>query len=107
MIRFLPLSLLTLLFAGCESEVIAVHDNTFASQFGQLNKDGWVVSSAKTTPTTAVNHDDPNVRVIKEADFSHLQFNTNFQVDDPKLREQLRQQNGGSPVAPPILGPQH
>ncbi len=78
---------------GCTEEVIAVHGDSLANQFAQLNKNGWSanVNDASAPNTHKSILDDPNVRVIKPADFSGVKFNTNFQVDDPKLRAQMGQ----------------
>jgi hypothetical protein len=98
--------LVALLLAGCEQEVIH-HDSSLASQLAKLNRDGWAIDD-RSKPATPGIAGDPNVHVIKEADFSGYHFDTNFQVDDPALREQLRRQHEravmpptGSPPSPP------
>ena len=103
---------LAMLFAGCETqETRTVHKSSIESQFAQLNKNGWSV----TSPGAAQKTSTPNreVRVVKEADFSGLQFHTNFQIDDPKIKEQQAQREreeavrrGPAPAeAPPTATP--
>ena len=81
---------------GCAQEVVTVHNSSFAAQFAQLNQKGWQVSGVEQGGKAPPSVSDQNVRVVKEADFSQLMFHTNFQVDDPKLREQQR---GAAPPA--------
>jgi hypothetical protein len=72
-----------LMGAGCESEV-TVHESSLASEFSRMNKNGWQVNSAdQLTRRPTGSEPDPNVKVIRDADFSGYRFNTNFQIDDP------------------------
>jgi hypothetical protein len=79
----------SLLMAGCAmEETRTVHKGSLEQQFSSLNKNGWSV----TTPDSVKRKElDPNVRIVKDADFSNLTLRTNFQVDDPKLKAQLAQ----------------
>jgi hypothetical protein len=79
------LALVALVLAGCEQETV-YRGSSIDRQFGQLNKEGWAVAGANK-PGKGGAVDDPNVRVIREASFSGLQFHTNFQVDDPRFPE--------------------
>ncbi|HEY4328917.1 MAG TPA: hypothetical protein VGN88_04215 [Phycisphaerae bacterium] len=97
---------------SCQQEVIAVHDSSIASQFSKLNKNGWQVAD-NNQPKTARpgTPGDPNVRIVKEADFSQLRFNTNFQVDDARLRGQMESNQDPNqsiiltPFGPPTIAP--
>lgn len=86
---------LAVLGAGCQKEVV-VRKSSLANQLAELNKQGWSVGfadSASDPNARKPKLEDPNVRVVKGADFSSLKFNTNFQIDDPKLRAQYQQQH--------------
>jgi len=94
--------LLLALLPACQQETRTVRQSSLASQFAQLNKDGWAVNGGSNQPgQKPINPNDPNVRVIKEANWSGLKFNTNFQVDDPVLRAQLEKQNQQNPQPAP------
>jgi hypothetical protein len=83
-----------IVMAGCAQEVIAVHDSSMVAQFSQLQGPGWQVTrNDQPKNVQAAKANDPNVRVIREADFTKMRFNTNFRVDDPKLQAQLDEQN--------------
>ena len=72
------------LLLGCQQEVI-VHDSSITREFSRMNREGWQVTrNDQPTPTRSGEQADPNVRVIREANFSGYQFNTNFQVNDPR-----------------------
>jgi len=88
----------SMFLAACQEKPV-VHRSSIAEQFASMNKNGWAVSDG-SAPKRAAPGEDPNVRVIREADFTGFHFNTNFQVDDPRIREQLRQQNGPGQPAP-------
>jgi hypothetical protein len=92
-----------LLLAGCQQEVI-VHESTIARQFSEMNKEGWQVTR-NDQPKAAGTAADPNVRVIREADFSGMRFNTNFQVDDPRLRQPATRPNQPPATAPALPPP--
>jgi hypothetical protein len=111
MARVVMLMMLAAAVAGCAAEEkTVVRDSTIARQFAQLNKSGWQVTSAENAEKRAAEP-QRDVRVIKDADFSGLMFRTNFQIDDPKLKEQEEkqrreeaarqpQQNGPAPITP-------
>jgi hypothetical protein len=100
---------------ACTEEVISVRGNSLAGQFEQLNKNGWNVGTSDANHSSAHKSllDDPNVRVIKGADFSAVKFNTSFQIDDPKLKAQTQDSqaqnqapaNAGSSGAPGTMLP--
>jgi hypothetical protein len=85
------LALLALALAGCEQETV-YRGSTLDRQFGQLNKEGWAVAGANKSDKGGTTN-DPNVRVVREASFSGLQFHTNFQVDDPRYPELSKKDN--------------
>jgi len=97
------LTISLLLLAACQQEVI-VHDSTITRQFAQFNKDGWQVAR-NDQPKPAGTTNDPNVRVVREADFSNMRFNTNFQVDDPRLRQPSTQPNQHQTTDPALPPP--
>ena len=68
-----------------------------------MNRDGWQVSRTdQPTPTGSGEQADPNVRVVRAADFSGYRFNTNFQIDDPRYPQTRPMPLPGSaPDAPP------
>ena len=75
------------MLSACQEEVI-VHDSSITSQFSQMNRNGWQVSrNDQPAPAGGAAPADPNVRVIRGADFSGYRFNTNFQIDDPRYPE--------------------
>ena len=90
---FIALCVIPLLPA-CQQEVLSRHDS-LSDQFAQMNKSGWAVDDPNHPHTTATASPDPNVRVIREADFSGYQFRTSFQRDDDP-----RQQPGAPAPAP-------
>jgi hypothetical protein len=72
------------LLLACQEEII-VHDSSLVTEFSRMNKEGWQVTrNDQPTPTRTGDQADPNVRVIRQADFSGYQFNTNFEVNDPR-----------------------
>ncbi len=80
--------LASIVLPACQEEVIS-RRSSFDSRFGGLNKSGWSVASGEQPNIASRSpEDDPNVRVIRPADFSGYQFNTTFTVDDPRLRPQ-------------------
>ena len=87
-----------LLLAACQQEVV-VHESALVNQFSQFGVDGWQVAR-KDQPKNTRPANDPNVRVVRGADFSGMRFNTSFQVDDPRLRPSSTQPN-----QPPATGP--
>jgi len=91
-----------LLLAACQQEVL-VHDSSIVSQFTQMGVDGWQVSR-NDQPRIAGRASDPNVRVVREADFSGMRFDTSFQIDDPRYRQAATQPSRASATAP--AGPQ-
>lgn len=98
------LALVALALIGCQEEPV-YQGSSIDRQFGQLNKEGWAVSGTQRPGTGSVN--DPNVRVVREANFSGLQFHTNFQVDDPRYPELSKKNNQEAPSdqqANPQLG---
>jgi hypothetical protein len=88
---------------ACQQEIISERPSNIAAQFAELNKNGWTVENNSATAKQAPKS-DPNVRVIREADFSRLQFQTNFQVDDPRLRPQATTQPQTMPAGTPSPG---
>ena len=101
---------LVLALGGCANEVVTVRESSIASQFAQLNKNGWKVSQPGDQPASS-GKPDQNVRVIREANFDGLMFRTNFQVDDPRFPSQSPQSPasnrpdpaGSAPPAPPAF----
>jgi hypothetical protein len=104
-----------LLAGGCaaDEKPTVVRESSIARQFAQLNKNGWNVTSAEMTEQKAAQP-KRDMRVVKEADFSGLMFRTNFQIDDPKLKEEqakrekeeaAKGQPSSSPTSPLILPP--
>ena len=106
-IRILMGLLAFLLLAACQQEVI-VHESTIARQFSAMNKEGWQVMR-NDQPKNMGTANDPNVRIVREADFSGMRFDTNFQVDDPRMRQAATQPNRPPATAPatpqPMLVP--
>lgn len=96
------LAMAALVMSGCQKEVIAVRGDTISQQFAQLNKQGWSVgfSDPNNPYSKKRSTDDPNVRIIRGADFTNVKFNTNFQIDDPKIRAQIEAQNGQANQSP-------
>jgi hypothetical protein len=98
---------LALPLTGCEQEV-SYRGSSFDRQFSQMNKEGWQVAGS-VQPRKPGETNDPNVRMIREADFSGMQFRTNFQIDDPRYPQtQPRAQNPESApqTAPaPVMTP--
>jgi hypothetical protein len=84
-------ALMALALAGCEQEVV-YRGSSIDREFGQLNKQGWQVAGVNR-PAKEGTLNDPNVRVVKEADFSGYQFRTNFRVDDPNYSQPNAQAN--------------
>src|SRR4051812_38118766 len=104
MARWMALKMVAVAFAlgACQQEVVKVHESSIARQFGEFNKNGWAVNGGEVASRGATPQ-QPNrdVRVVKEADFSHLTFHTNLQIDDPKAREEQRRaqtQPGSAPL---------
>jgi hypothetical protein len=98
------LTLVTLALVGCAQEPV-YRGSSIDRQFGQLNKEGWAVAGANR-PDKAGMSNDPNVRVIREANFSGLQFHTNFQVDDPRYPELSQKNNQDATPSNPPANPQ-
>jgi hypothetical protein len=91
------------ILAACQEEVI-VRDSSLANQFSQLNKSGWQVTR-NDQPANAAASADPNVRVIRGADFSGYNFSTNFQLDDPRGAPTRPQPLPGTPNDVPPANP--
>jgi hypothetical protein len=104
---YLPiLFLLAVVFlSACQEEVVS-RRSTFASQFGNLNQNGWSVNNNDTSQSGRPysHQDDPNVRVIRSG-FSDMQFNTTFRVDDPNYRPQPASQPSTQPSNQPMMTP--
>lgn len=93
-LTLIALALLCSLAACTEERVV---NDSFSSQFGALNKQGWrVVDNSR--PSGAKPADD-GPEVIKPAQFN-LHFSTNFQVDDPNYNHPQTQ-----PAAQPASQP--
>lgn len=74
------------LLAGCQmEETRSVHKSSLEQQFASLSKNGWSVTTGDAQKPKGP---DPNMRIVKDADFSNLTLRTSFQIDDPKLREE-------------------
>jgi hypothetical protein len=99
-------TLVALALAGCEQEVV-YRGSSIDRNFEQLNKQGWQVAGVNQ-PAKEGALNDPNVRVVKEADFSGYQFRTNFRVDDPKYQQPNEQANQNAtpsnPQGTPVQG---
>jgi len=99
------LLLAALTLPACAQEVLSVHDSSIASQFSQLNGNGWAVNRNDQTAKNSANANDPKVvRVIHEANWTGMRFNTNFQVDDPEVRAQLERQHQQGQSTPNQVG---
>jgi hypothetical protein len=83
--------MLAAVLPGCAEEVIAVHDSSFSAKLAQFNRGGWEVASNSPPSQRRSSANEANVRVVGGIDWGQTQFNTNFQVDDPKLRTELEQ----------------
>jgi hypothetical protein len=94
---------------ACQEEVI-VHESSIASQFSQMNREGWQVTrNDQPANARSAGSVDPNVRVIRGADFSGYRFSTNFRVDDPRVPQTRPQPLPGAssdvPPANPYAAP--
>lgn len=94
------------LLAACQQQVLSRRD-TLSEQFNQMNKSGWAVDDPSRSRSAAAAAPDPNVRVVREADFSGYQFRTSFQVDDARLRTPATAPAPSTPPAnpPPTVTP--
>jgi hypothetical protein len=108
MARLAMVVILAAVLGACAEEKITVRESSIAKQFSMLNKSGWQVTSNAELAQKA-SEPKREVRVLKEADFSGLMFRTNFQIDDPQLKEQQkreqekqRQEEATNPPATPF-----
>lgn len=86
--RLVALILLSGTMAACATESRPVA-NSFDSQFGALNKDGWSVSGGGVQQAKKHTYDnDPNVRVLGGTNWNAFRFKTNMQIDDPKWQKE-------------------
>ncbi len=91
--------------ATCQEEVV-VHESSLVNQFSQMNKEGWQVTrGAPSSGARPGSSTDPNVRVIRGADFSGYRFSTNFRVDDPRYPQTRPQTQPGAPSEVPPADP--
>jgi hypothetical protein len=85
--------LLALPLAACQQEVV-YHDSSLSKQFAEFGQRDprWQITGVNQASKPRAPA-DPNAHVVKEADFSGMQFHTNFQVDDPRFPELMQKQN--------------
>jgi hypothetical protein len=87
----MPKLLLAIIFAAalpaCAQEVISER-SSLAGKLSQFDRSGWEVVSNEQRAQRQAN---ANARVVRGTNWDTMQFDTNFQVDDPKLRAQLEQ----------------
>ena len=99
------LGLSAICLTACEQEVISERNSSLGSQMGQLSKGGWnVAGSGNQSSRSQDPLNDPNVRVIKPADFSNLQFHMSPQGNDAQATTQAQQsvQQPGNPLFVPV-----
>jgi hypothetical protein len=109
--RCLIILLILSLLAACEEKPRVIHDNSATAKFlamvggGKPSAGGDASGTWQITrndqPKTSSNNQDPNVRVIRPADFSGYRFSTNFQVEDPAAKKAGARGSASQPAGQP------
>src|ERR1043165_7190839 len=85
--------------AGCATETRVVR-SSLDDQLMSLNGKGGASVERGGQSKTAKGQTDPNVRVLREANFNGLNVSTSFTIDDPRYKNQQKTDATQQPPTP-------